>query len=140
MKIGDTAQVETTLGKYEITIDSVKKEDTLDGEESQVDYFFVTDVTIKNIGEETIDANESKDILEITSTLEGSGFSDVSSYFDSIETIEGTLEPGESISGQVLFEEIDASEYYIRFSEGLVAAGALTNQAIWTFTLEEAEK
>ncbi len=140
LKIGDTGKVETTLGKYEISIDSITKEDKIDGRPSQSDYFFITDVTIKNIGDGSIDANESKGILEITQMLEGSGFTDVASFFDSIEEIEGTLEPGESISGQMLFEEEEADTYFIRFTEGLIAAGGVKNQVIWTFTLDEIDK
>jgi len=139
LKIGDTGQVETTLGRYEITVDSISKKDEIDGRRSQADYFFVADVTVKNIGDDSIDANESKDNLEITSMLEGSGFSDVASFFESIDEIEGTLEPGESISGQMLFEEDEADTYYLRFTEGLVAAGVVKNQVIWTFTLDEVE-
>src|SRR5690606_29357905 len=66
LKIGDTGQIESTLGKYEITIDSIKKEDEIDGRAPQADYFFVTDVTIKNIGDSSIEAEDAKGNLEIT--------------------------------------------------------------------------
>ena len=59
LKIGDTGQAESTLGKYEITVNSVQMKDEINGEKPKIDHLFLVEVTVKNIGDSTIDAMET---------------------------------------------------------------------------------
>ncbi|MCG7334945.1 DUF4352 domain-containing protein [Sporosarcina sp. ACRSM] len=139
LKIGDSGQAESTLGQYEITIESVKMVDELDGEVPMFDHLFITDVTIKNIGDVAIDATETIDSLELTDSLDGSGAGDYSSYYSSITPLTGTIEPGQSITGQAVFEGRESGTYFIRVISGLIAAGGVKNETTWTFDKTEAE-
>lgn len=137
LKIGDTAKFDTTLGTYEITLHSVKLIEDLDGETSELDELMVLDLTVKNTSETNMDVSDLVGSIEVTDDLEGAGFSDVSGYFSSIETIEGELAPGEEKSGQMITDVYHSDKYFLRKSPGLVAAGT-TNDAIWTIQAEEA--
>ncbi|MEK4563631.1 hypothetical protein MKX54_02930 [Alkalihalobacillus sp. FSL R5-0424] len=139
LRIGDTGKIEINLNVIEVTLNDVSLEEEIDGEMPERDYFFVADITLKNLADEKADIAEALDVLEIASSLDGSGGSDYSHYYDAIEPMEGELESGQEIRGQLLFEEDDFEEYFIRVSLGLVAAEGAKNQAIWTFTKEEAE-
>ncbi len=137
--IGDTAQISSNQGAYEITIHSVKREEEVDGETSMFDYMIVVDVTVKNIGDEVIDAYNPIGILDQTDRLESSGSGDFSRDFPSVDEISGDLGPGEEIKGQALFDMYQNEEQFIRISPGLIAAGGVYNEVVWTFTEDEME-
>ncbi|MEK4563629.1 hypothetical protein MKX54_02920 [Alkalihalobacillus sp. FSL R5-0424] len=139
LRIGDTGQIETSLNMFELTVNSVEMLDDINGETPEREKLILTDVTLKNLSDTTMDISEALDVIEITVNLEGSGSPDFAKYYESVETLEGQLESEEEIKGQLVFEENVRDEYFIRVSEGLIAAGGAKNQAIWTFTREEAE-
>ncbi|MGN7312386.1 hypothetical protein ACTHQ4_14925 [Alkalicoccobacillus gibsonii] len=139
LRIGDTGKIETNLNVIEVTLNDVSLEEEINGEMPERDYFYVADITLKNLADEKADIAEALDVLEIASSLDGSGGSDYSHYYNAIEPMEGELESGQEIRGQLLFEEDDFEEYFIRVSLGLVAAEGAKNQAIWTFMKDEAE-
>ncbi|MEK4563619.1 hypothetical protein MKX54_02870 [Alkalihalobacillus sp. FSL R5-0424] len=140
LKVGETGQIETTLNLIEVTLDSVSIEESINDVTPERDYFIVADITLKNLTDDTMDITEAIEVLELTGNLEGGGGPDFSGYYDAIEPMEGSLESGQETKGQLLFEENDFSEYFIRVNEGLIAAGGAKNQAIWTFTKEEAQQ
>ncbi|QQZ10431.1 DUF4352 domain-containing protein [Heyndrickxia vini] len=139
LKLGDTGQVESTVGKYEITIHSVKMIDEIDGQSPSLDHFFVVEVTVKNIGNKPIDAIEPIKTLELTSNPDGGGNGDDSSFYKSINALTGVIEPGKSVSGEAVFQEMDAKTYYLRTNVGLIAAKAVKNKTTWTFEKSEAK-
>ncbi|MEN0642150.1 hypothetical protein MKY91_03090 [Alkalicoccobacillus gibsonii] len=139
LRIGDTGQIETSLNMFELTVNSVDMMDDINGETPEREKLILTDVTLKNLSDTMMDISEALDVMEITVNLEGSGSPDFAKYYDSVETLEGQLESEEEIKGQLVFEENVRDEYFIRVSEGLIAAGGAKNQAIWTFTKDEAE-
>ncbi|THG88883.1 hypothetical protein AJ85_20725, partial [Alkalihalobacillus alcalophilus ATCC 27647 = CGMCC 1.3604] len=138
--IGDTAQFSSNQGAYEITIDSIRKEKTIDGESPMFDYFIIVDLTVKNIGDSVIDVTNPVGILEQTIYLDVSGSNDMSQNFESIDALTGELQPGEQLSGEALFSVREGEEdQYIRVQPGLIAAGGVYNEAVWTFTEDEME-
>ena len=139
LSIGDTGTVETLAGITEFTVNEVEILEDVDGEMSDLDFYFLINFTVKNVGEEQIDAREAIDILEATDFLEGTGFSDEAPYYESVDSIEGTLLSEEETTGDVLFVARDAEEYYIRVTEGLVGSGAAKNQIRFTFQKNEVE-
>ncbi|MGN7312382.1 hypothetical protein ACTHQ4_14905 [Alkalicoccobacillus gibsonii] len=139
LKIGDTGQIETTINMIEVTLTNVSIEESIKDATPERDYFLVADINLKNLADDPMDITEAIGVLELTGDLEGGGGPDFSGYYDAIEPMEGSLESGQEIEGQLLFEENDFEEYYIRVNEGLIAAGGAKNQAIWTFKKEEAE-
>ncbi|MEK4563624.1 DUF4352 domain-containing protein [Alkalihalobacillus sp. FSL R5-0424] len=139
LSIGDTAIVETTISKYEVTLDAVEFMDELEGEavQSQFDTLVLADVTIKNLSDESIDISDSMGIFEITTSIEGSGYSDVAAHFSGVDKFSGELNPNEKASGQMLFEEINGEHHYLRVTPGLTASNAVKNEATWVFTEDE---
>jgi hypothetical protein len=139
LRIGDSGQAESTIGKYEITLKNIELQTELDGEKPLNSYLFVTDLDIKNIGENPINSKEIIKGLEITSNLDGGGFSDNSDFFKSLDVFAGEIAPGETVSGQAIFDGRESEKYYIRIKEGLVGSGAVKNQLIWNFSKSELE-
>lgn len=140
LKIGDSGEVESTIGKYKVTVNSVKMMDEIDGKAPSLDHFFITEMTIENIGDKPYDVVDIVDNLEFTKDLDGGGAGDFSKFHDSIKHFEGTLEPGDTVTGEAVYQGQDAETYYIRTKDGLISAGAVKNQTIWTFDKSEAEQ
>lgn len=136
LKMGDTGKFETTIATYEITLNGAELLNELDGREPELDSFMLLDLTVKNTSDTTKDVYELVNLLEVTDFLEGSGFSDLSDFFTSIDKFEGEIEPNEEISGQIITHAEDSEQYFVVTSPGVVATGA-TNDVIWTFTAEE---
>lgn len=139
LKIGDTATIQNTLGKFQVTVKSIKKVDEIDGEKPLQKYFFIVEVTVKNVGDTNINAIDPIDSLELTSNMEGQGVPNDSAFFDSIDELKGTLAPGESASGQAVFDGEEDEPYYLLVDRGLFGAGVIYNNAIWTFEKSETE-
>ncbi|SDZ18128.1 protein of unknown function [Evansella caseinilytica] len=136
--LGDTGRFSGTVGAYEITLHSVRKQDEVDGQK-MFDYMIIGDATVKNIGNETVDAHSAVDALELVDSLDGGGSSEFSKQLPSIEEVSGELEPGEETTGQIVFAARENNEHFIRVNSGLVAAGAVYNQVIWRFEDSEVE-
>ena len=139
LKIGDTGQAESTTGKYEITVNSVQMKDEINGKAPSIDHLFLVDVTVKNIGDSTIDAMERIGTLELTANLEGGGWGEDTKFYQLSNPLTGTLEPGQSVTGEVVFQGFDGETYYIRADIGLIGAGAVKNKTTWTFAKSEAQ-
>jgi hypothetical protein len=139
LSIGDTGRVSSTLGAFEMTVDSISKEVEIDGKSSPLDFHLVVDVTLKNIGDTTYDAEDIAGAYRITNTPDGSGQSDITNNLDSIGKITGDLEPGEEISGKLVFDVQGEGEQYLKINGGLIASDAVHNDTVWTFTEEEME-
>lgn len=139
LKIGDTGRAASTIGNYEITLKSIKLQNELDGKKPLNAYLFITDLDIKNIGDKPINSEDIVTGLEITSNLEGSGYNDFSKFYKSLNVFNGEISPGETVSGQAIFDEMESEQYYIRITEGLVGSGAVKNQLIWNFSKSEVE-
>ncbi|MEY8749546.1 DUF4352 domain-containing protein [Alkalicoccobacillus gibsonii] len=139
LKIGDTGIIETTIATFAVTIYEARIEKSIEDEEPDRENFVLVDVSLENLSDSEIDIRDSLDVLELTGDLEGSGGPDFSHLSDVIETMEGTLDPGETVKGNLLFEADEFETYYIRVREGLVAASASKNQTIWTFIEKKME-
>ncbi|WP_102272015.1 hypothetical protein [Cytobacillus massiliigabonensis] len=139
LNIGDTGQAESTLGKYQITVNNVRMENEINGESPDVDHFFVVEFTVKNIGESNIDAIETIGTLELTDDLEGGGRGEYNDFYPPSNPLKGAIEPEQSITGEVVFQGFDSDKYFIRTNSGLIAAGAVKNKTTWTFDKSEAQ-
>ena len=137
--IGDTGTVETLGGIFEFTVNDVEIMEDVNGELSDLDFFLFVNFTVKNVGEEEVDARDAINILEATDFLEGTGFSDNAEYYEGLDSIEGLLTTGDEVTGDALYNAHDADEYYLRVTEGLVGSGAAKNQIRFTFQKSEIE-
>ncbi|MGN7312390.1 DUF4352 domain-containing protein [Alkalicoccobacillus gibsonii] len=139
LRIGETGTVETTIGVYSVKVNKVEIVQELDGEMSELDYFVLVDYTLKNKGDEELDAAHSISNLEFTDDLEVSGFPNYAEYYETLSLVEGTLAPGEETTGQGLHDAYENDEYYLRVAGGLVASGAAKNDIRFTFQKNEME-
>ncbi len=139
LRIRDTGQVSSNIGEYSLTVNEVAIEEEIDGQSPQLEKFFLVDVTLENIGDSSLDVEEIIGNFEISSNLDGSGATNVSNHFDNFALQGDQLEPGESISNELVFDWRGTEEYYIRIIEGLISSGGVHNQVIWTFDESEAE-
>ncbi len=137
--IGDTGQVATTIGEYEVTLNSIEIHEEIDGEVSMFDSLIVAELTLKNIGTNTIDAEESVEALDLTNNLDASGSGDYASHYESIEGFEGEVEPGEEVTAYAVYHAYEGDKQYLRIRSGLLSSGAVDNNVIWTFDESEAE-
>ncbi|KYG29520.1 DUF4352 domain-containing protein [Alkalihalobacillus trypoxylicola] len=133
--VGDTAIMHSNISSFEFTLNSVEMVEELDGEEPELDGYIIASITIKNIGDEAIDAQETSRVFEYTDFLEGSGMSDQSQYTEQYEGVEGEIAPGDEMTGTAVYHGYIDEENYLRVKPGLAGTG-LINDAIFTFTLE----
>lgn len=136
--VGDTAVMHSNISSFEFTLNSVDMVEEVDGEPSDLDAYVVASITIKNIGDEEIDAKENAGLFEYTAHLEGSGTGDQAEYYEEYEaeSIEGSLAPGEEVTGTAVYTSYIEDEQYIRVKAGTAATG-LINNALFTFSLDE---
>lgn len=137
LKIGDTATIESTLGKFEVTLESVKGVKEIDGEESLLDNLLITQLTVKNVGEKAFNTMNQIDTLEMVTNIEGEGSPDDSAHFESLKKLTGSLEPGDSVSGEAVFEAYDSDEYLLMTKRSYRAGNTVYNNAVWTIQNSE---
>ncbi|MBM7839902.1 hypothetical protein JOC54_003182 [Alkalihalobacillus xiaoxiensis] len=138
--LGDTAVMHSNISSFEFTLNSVDMVEEVDGELSDLDAYVVASITIKNIGDEAIDAKENAGLFEYTANLEGSGFGDQAEYYEDYQAdaIEGELAPGEEVTGTAVYTSYNDDEQYIRVKPGTAGTG-LINDAVFTFSLSDLE-
>jgi hypothetical protein len=137
--IGDTGAFDTTLGTYEMTLNSAKLLGAeFDGEETLLDELILLDITIKNVSDNEMKIEELMESMGVSSDLDGSNSYDGAEDFDSIEKFEGVLAPGEEKTGQFITDVYTAEEYYFKKDSGNITGGS-SNQVIWTIKADEAQ-
>ncbi|GIN74207.1 hypothetical protein J14TS2_46820 [Bacillus sp. J14TS2] len=140
LKIGDTGTVQTSIGTYELTVDSAEiVGPELDGVSTELEELIVLDLTFKNVDDQPLSAEDIMSSLGITDILEGSNNHNSAEAYESIDDFEGELASGEERKTQFIADVYTAEEYYFRQNPGIVAAGT-SNDVMWTITAEEARK
>lgn len=136
LSLGEIGLLETALGDYEVTPTSIRLLEEVGVEQPYNDTFIVMDLTITNVGDEAI---VSQDI--ITARL-GSAIGDrgsVSNFddFEEIDNFEGEIAPGETMTGEIIFDFVLDDSYELSF--GAVYLDSLSNEVRWVFDTDEAE-
>lgn len=137
LKVGDTGYFEDTAGTYDITVNSAELLDELDGEESQADHFFLMNITIKNTGEETWNAQDFLYGFRVTDDLESTGYGDYAESFDSVEQMTDDIAPTEESTGQFVTEVYDGDTYYFKLRSGITEGSGDSNNVVWEIAKEE---
>ncbi len=136
--VGDTAIMESNVASFEFTLNSVEMVEEIDGEMPELDAYIIASITIKNVGDEPIDALETSRTFEYTDFLEGSGMPDDSEWYDEYDGVEGEIAPGDEMTGTAVYQGYVDDENYLRVKPGLTGISAI-NDAMFTFTLDELE-
>ena len=136
LKVGDTAVIQSTLGTVEITFHSSKKVDDVKGTGPQRAQFLITELEIKNVGDNNTKAIDWVNSLEMVWDMEGDGSPNDSDFYE-VQAIEADLAPGESTKGEAIFDVDDSEEYYLMVDRAVLVAGNVYNNAVWTFSKNE---
>jgi len=136
--VGDTAIMHSNVASFEFTLNSVDVVEEIDGEMPELDGYIIASITIKNIGDEPIDALETSRTFEYTDYLEGSGMPDDSEWYDEYDGVEGEIAPGDEMTGTAVYHGYIDEENYLRVKPGLTGISAI-NDAMFTFTRDELE-
>ncbi|WP_158661062.1 DUF4352 domain-containing protein [Bacillus kwashiorkori] len=137
LKIGDTAEIKTTVNHFEATIKSIKLADKFNDHTPNDEQFILVDVLFKNLSDEELALSEASGYFKVHETMERSGTSEISAALGS-DKFNGNLKAGESMEGTMVFD-------YRKLDEYLLVAGTtlsdlnMMNRAIWKFTNEEVQ-
>ncbi|WP_017471233.1 lipoprotein [Amphibacillus jilinensis] len=134
LSLGETGVLQTIVGDFEATPTAVRFVEEVDERKPSNDIFVIVDMTISNIGDETI---PSEDLLHPRlHNVRGGGIAP-SVTFDSIENFEDDIHPGEEVSGQFLFNYSVEDTYELSIGE--TALSSMSNAVRWRFEAEEIE-
>lgn len=132
LSLGETGLIQTSIGTYELTIDSAQIIGTeLDGEVALLDELILLEMTFKNISDEPIVAEDIMLNLGLTTDLESTDHTNAAASFESIENFEGEIAPGEERKAQFIADTRTAEQYFFRTNPGTVAAGT-QNEVVWS--------
>ncbi|WP_078556705.1 DUF4352 domain-containing protein [Bacillus alkalicellulosilyticus] len=131
MTLGETGLYDTPVGKFDITVHSVKISES-EGEHFPIsDVFLIFDISLKNNHNEEVN---SIDILRSVLFNENETSSGNQFHLDFIEEFPITVSPGETVTGQLIFDHFESSYYELVFGHALPA-----EDIIWRFNIDEAE-
>ncbi|WP_054950894.1 DUF4352 domain-containing protein [Numidum massiliense] len=131
LKMGETALIESTAGKYEVTLNSAKYADEVGGRESIEEVYLIVDVTVKNVGKKILEASA---VQGSNIEVDGSYFDNVADVVGGVKLLKGKLSPYESTDGELLFEIRKGKTYKLVFGQGL---GVVMNKVEWEFDASE---
>ncbi|MFD1017675.1 DUF4352 domain-containing protein [Thalassobacillus hwangdonensis] len=133
LNMGETAELSTTVGDFSLTLEDAEEKTEIDGQQSQLDIFVLTEWKVENISEEPIEVNDAIGGLHLYNEMRGSGTWWI--LLENDEEWKGELQPGESATGELKFEIEDTEEY----SAGMEYASADSElkEVMWNFTIED---
>ncbi|TDQ42207.1 DUF4352 domain-containing protein [Aureibacillus halotolerans] len=134
LELGETGEIHSTLGKYDITVSNVSYPETVDGE--PIGYedatYVLVDVSINNKTENALPAEEVS--ISGIGSKDDAAYSENRTIYEEIENFTGEIPPGETMEGEVLFRSTMEDEFQIRFGNS-----AVSNELFWNFEGPNAE-
>ncbi|MFN7251943.1 MAG: DUF4352 domain-containing protein [Anaerobacillus sp.] len=131
LKLGETGRMKDTLGEHDITINSFEILEEYEGNKpySSNTWFVVVDATINNLGEKALDS------FTITRTRLFDLDSNGGSNEESFTVFPEEIQPGETVSGQIIFDIPKSSSYELVFG---FALSSVATELRWGFDASEA--
>lgn len=136
LKMGDTGSIHSTVGKYDITLNSSEIKEEIDGQSPELEQLVILDVTVKNTSDSALELTDILDTFDLTDDMEFSGYGNVSHLYEGLEELSGEIDVDEEVTGQMVMNAYDSDVYYFRENPGVVEAG-LSNEVVWT--IEESD-
>ncbi|MBY7144497.1 DUF4352 domain-containing protein [Virgibacillus sp. NKC19-3] len=142
LQIGETGTVVSSKEDYtyEVTLNSLHYEESLDDLQLFGEVFIVADVTIENVDDQSFaaEATFTPTLGELDSNeYKGSVDNEFLEGIAAIDIIEGELAPGDSITGNYVFDmETTADNYHFAFGTNW---DQITTLAEWEFSEDEME-
>nr|WP_281419797.1 DUF4352 domain-containing protein [Evansella tamaricis] len=133
LKIGETGIVQSNTGNYEMKVHKIQRLEEYKGRTPVQDYFFLLDIEIKNTGDSVL---LGKDITRAT-LLSKENKTAENWYSDFLTLVPDRIEPGETVHGEVFFDQEHSEEYTLTFAIPL--SDPDKTEHIWTFHLDDTE-
>ncbi|OZU89884.1 hypothetical protein CIL03_01725 [Virgibacillus indicus] len=135
LSIGDTGTITNNFSKHEITLNSVEIKEEAGGEPSQQGNYVIVDLTVKNLGEDALSADDALGSTELATEHGDSGMPWF--FIEGVaEEWPGQIESGESQSGVLLFDIQKSDSYALQTAVDL---DSLSNQISFIFSADEAK-
>ncbi|TDQ42215.1 DUF4352 domain-containing protein [Aureibacillus halotolerans] len=135
LELGETGEIHSTLGKYDVTVSNVSYPETVDGE--PIGYedatYVLVDVSIENKTDKPLPADEVS--ISGIGAKEDSAYSENRTIYEEIDNFTGEIPPGETMEGEVLYRSTMEDEFQIR-----IGNSAVSNELFWNFTAEDTLK
>ncbi|MFN7251942.1 MAG: DUF4352 domain-containing protein [Anaerobacillus sp.] len=127
LKLGETGRMKSTLGEFDVTVNSFEILEEYDGTKPYFEVFIAVDVTIENIGDFSLNSwGITRTRLE--NVERGSGTDN-----EGIDFPEEIL-PGETVSGIIYFDNYPYGPYELIFG---FARSSVSSKLTWTFDVSE---
>lgn len=135
LQLGETGTIKSTIGEYEVTPTSFVVADEWEGETPRIDgdVYVIIDIIITNIGDTVL---EGKDLRKVDAIGGNDIVSSNNALSDKINELEGELQPGEEMEGQLAFGLIPTNTYKLVFGMHL---GSVSNEITWELDADKAE-
>ncbi|MFD1019678.1 hypothetical protein [Thalassobacillus hwangdonensis] len=130
--MGETAELKTTLGNFNLTLLDAEEQAEIDGEQPQLDTFVVTEWEVENTSEEPLQVADAVSALDMYSGKDDTGRGWI--LLENQDPWEKELQPGEKASGELLFELYQTEEYYAGME--YASAESSLKSVMWKFSLE----
>jgi len=128
LKIGETGLIESTIGSYEVTPESVNFIDTIEGKTSSYGTLIEATVHFKNVSDKAI---------ETSSILYSDGkiipLSDEAVYAIAVHITNEVqeIQPNETVTMKIVYDALEDKDYHLAFGDGLTS-----NEVRWSFERE----
>ncbi|WP_170885514.1 DUF4352 domain-containing protein [Bacillus alkalicellulosilyticus] len=132
LKLGETGFMKSPIGEYEITVHNVRLVDKVGDYPPLTDSFFVFNVSITNIGDNTISGSD----VVISDLFNEEDRKSGSLILEEINVIDEDIEPGETVEGEILFDQSFSDSYSLIFGYAIITSNELT----WNFSFDEIDK
>jgi hypothetical protein len=128
LRLGETGRMKSTLGEFDVTVNSFELLDEYDGNNPYFEVFIVADVTIENIGDSSLNS------WAITRTRLENVERGTGTDSEGIDFPE-EIHPGETVSGKILFDNYPYGSYELIFG---FARSSVSSELTWGFDVSEA--
>ncbi|WP_194842169.1 DUF4352 domain-containing protein [Gracilibacillus salitolerans] len=118
LSLGDSTEVQTPSGDYELTVNSFEFLDDFEGEQPDRDTFVLVQFEVKNISDSPIVAEEIYEAILFDADDISSDYIISNSSVDVFG--EEEIQPGETKEGEFLFSHNESDSYILHFNYGFL--------------------
>ncbi len=134
LSLGDTAEINSGSGDYEITVNSFELLDEFEGEQPTRDTFILVEFEVENIGDSPIVA---EDIYGATIFDTEELSAENTFHYDSIDVFgDEEIQPGETKEGKYVFSHTESDTYFLHINFGIL--DSVATNVIYDLPVEEA--
>lgn len=125
LKIGETGLIESTIGSYEVTPESVKFIDSVEGKTSSYGTLIEATIHFKNVSEKAI---ETSSILYSDGRIIPLADEEVYAIAVHITNEVQEIQPNDTVTMKIVYDALEDRNYHLAFGDGLSS-----NEVRWSF-------